>query len=62
MITTEEQVARKSTKGAAVASHPTTEQIAIRAHEIFAQRGGEPGHDMDDWLQAERELSENGNG
>jgi hypothetical protein len=35
---------------------PTSEEIAQRAYEIFQTRGGEPGHDLDDWLQAESEL------
>jgi DUF2934 family protein len=35
---------------------PTTEEIAQRAYKIFVARGGEPGHDLDDWLQAESEL------
>jgi DUF2934 family protein len=35
---------------------PTPEEIAQRAYEIFLARGGEPGHDLDDWLQAESEL------
>ena len=30
--------------------------IARRAYELYEQRGGEDGHDVDDWLQAEREL------
>lgn len=30
--------------------------IRERAYELFVQRGSEPGHDLDDWLQAEREL------
>jgi Protein of unknown function (DUF2934) len=30
--------------------------IARRAYELYEQRGGEHGHDVDDWLQAEREL------
>ena len=33
------------------------EEIAIRAHEIFLERGAIPGHDLDDWLQAELEIS-----
>ena len=37
-------------------SAPTAEEIAQRAFEIFLARGGEPGHDLDDWLQAEAEL------
>ena len=34
----------------------TDSDIARRAYELYEQRGGEHGHDMDDWLQAEREL------
>ncbi len=34
------------------------EVIAHRAYEIFMARGYEPGHDLDDWLQAEWELRE----
>jgi hypothetical protein len=35
----------------------TTETvIARRAFELYETRGGEHGHDLDDWLQAEREL------
>lgn len=36
------------------------EAIAARAYEIFEARGGEPGHDHDDWLEAERQLQEDG--
>ncbi len=32
------------------------ERIARRAYEIYLQRGGEHRHDLDDWLQAEREI------
>ena len=35
---------------------PTPEQIQKRAYEIFEARGGAPGHEMEDWFQAEREL------
>lgn len=34
------------------------EQIAKRAHELWQRRGGEHGHDLEDWLQAEREINE----
>jgi len=37
---------------------PTNEEIALRAYEIYQARGAEDGLDLDDWLQAERELSE----
>jgi len=36
---------------------PSDEEVAIRAHEIFMNRGGEHGRDVDDWMQAKRELS-----
>ena len=32
------------------------EEIRGRAYEIYLERGGQPGDEMDDWLQAEREL------
>jgi len=32
------------------------EEIRRRAYEIYLERGEQPGHDVDDWLQAEREL------
>ena len=31
-------------------------RIAQRAHEIYDARGGQEGKDLDDWLQAEREI------
>jgi hypothetical protein len=32
------------------------EEIRVRAYELFMERGGEPGHDLEDWRQAEREV------
>jgi Protein of unknown function (DUF2934) len=34
----------------------TDYDIARRAYELYLARDGEDGHDVDDWLQAEREL------
>ena len=31
-------------------------RIARRAHELYEARGGQDGRDLDDWLQAEREV------
>ena len=31
-------------------------RVARRAHELFVARGMAPGHDMEDWLEAEREI------
>jgi hypothetical protein len=33
------------------------QEIRIRAYEIYLQRGGQPGHELDDWLQAESEIA-----
>jgi Protein of unknown function (DUF2934) len=32
------------------------EDIRRRAYEIYLERGEQPGRELDDWLQAEREL------
>ena len=38
--------------------HSTREQeIRIRAYEIYLQRGGQTGHELEDWLQAELEFT-----
>jgi hypothetical protein len=36
---------------------PTYDEIALRAYHIYLERGCTPGDPMQDWLQAERELS-----
>jgi hypothetical protein len=33
------------------------ERVAQRAYELYLERGGVDGQDMDDWLSAERELT-----
>jgi Protein of unknown function (DUF2934) len=33
------------------------EQIRRRAYELYEQRGSDDGHDLDDWLQAESEVT-----
>ena len=37
---------------------PSGEEIARRAHELYLQRGGNDGKDVEDWVRAEEELSE----
>jgi len=37
---------------------PTREEIELRACQIYVERGGAHGQDVEDWLQAERELVE----
>lgn len=38
--------------GPAISEH----DIACRAYDLYLARGREPGHQLDDWLQAEQEL------
>ena len=40
---------------------PTHEEIALRAYEIYLERGGAPGDALQDWTRAERELLEKSN-
>lgn len=37
---------------------PSAEDIARRAYAIYEERGRTDGADLDDWLQAERELTD----
>jgi hypothetical protein len=37
---------------------PTHDEIAQRAHDRYLGRGASDGADVDDWLEAERELLE----
>jgi hypothetical protein len=34
------------------------EQIRRRAYELYEQRGRDDGHELDDWLQAESEVTQ----
>jgi DUF2934 family protein len=38
------------------AARPTSADVAKRAFELYCQRGCQDGYDVQDWLQAEREL------
>ena len=35
----------------------TDDAIARRAYDLYLARGCEHGHDVEDWLEAERELN-----
>jgi hypothetical protein len=37
---------------------PMKKQIEARAYELYLQRGCENGHDVEDWLTAEKELKQ----
>jgi hypothetical protein len=48
----------KASKASKVAkAAPTQDEIAKRAYELFLDRGGQHGHAEEDWLQAEKELT-----
>jgi hypothetical protein len=56
--TTPKAVAESGLQETENSTAPSLEQIAQRAFEIHLERGGIDGRDLDDWLQAERELQE----
>jgi hypothetical protein len=37
---------------------PTQKEIELRAYDIYLQRGSEDGNELNDWLAAEKELTE----
>ena len=47
---------QSSAEGTSANHTPSREEIRLRAYEIYLERGGLPGNELDDWLQAEREL------
>jgi hypothetical protein len=36
---------------------PSADAIAVRAYQLYLERGSEHGRDVEDWLRAERELA-----
>ena len=54
-ITTTKSSSR--TSKSATTSVPTQDAIQRRAFEIYLSRGANGGTDLEDWLQAERELT-----
>jgi hypothetical protein len=55
-VTTAADLASKSPQNRSATM--TDRDIACRAYELYEKRGREHGHDLDDWLQAERELQD----
>lgn len=47
------QATRSSTPSAEL-----QQQIAWRAYDLYVARGYQQGHDLEDWLNAEREIAE----
>ena len=58
--TTPKEVVTASNRPPRRASRPPTtpnSEIARRAYDLYLARGCEDGYDVEDWLQAERELN-----
>ncbi|MDP1570985.1 MAG: DUF2934 domain-containing protein [Vicinamibacterales bacterium] len=51
---------RSVTKAPAPGPGASHHEIARRSYELFQARGAGDGHDLDDWLQAERETGARG--
>jgi hypothetical protein len=51
-------LSRQTTKEVAMIERKelSKEDIAHRAYQMYMQRGGEPGRDIEDWFRAEKEL------
>jgi hypothetical protein len=47
----------KASGAAAAVGAPSYETIAKRSYELYLSRGAEPGHEVEDWLAAEAELT-----
>jgi len=47
----------KKQSAAVVADPSLEEKIRLRAYTLYEERGREDGHDVDDWLRAEAELT-----
>jgi len=57
-VRSEAEPRRVDRDGLAVDNARTIENLLRRAHEIHRQHGGIFGYDLEDWLQAEKELAD----
>jgi len=48
---------KPSTFDRATVEDSLEEQIRTRAYELYEARGREEGHDLEDWLEAEAEIT-----
>lgn len=49
--------AKLSTARTTITEGNLEEQIRTRAYELYEERGREDGHDNEDWLRAEAEIT-----
>lgn len=45
----------RSTQHTSESADALQDRIRVRAYQLYEQRGGEDGHDTDNWLQVESE-------
>jgi hypothetical protein len=48
---------KKPARSALVAPENPEDRIRARAYELYEERGKEHGHELDDWLRAEAEIT-----
>ena len=46
--------------GESMTGQPSYDEIAEAAYQRYLSRGGTDGYDLDDWIEAERQLRERG--
>ena len=51
----EAEATQSETGEVPVGNSARDEEIRRRAYEVYLERGEQPGRELDDWLQAERE-------
>lgn len=51
------QTKSRVTHRGGVESLPLEERVRLRAYQLYIERGNESGSELDDWLQAEDEIS-----
>ena len=56
-VTAKKTTARTTNANSIESAVDLYEQIRRRAYEIYERRGGEAGHETEDWLAAEAELA-----
>jgi len=53
------ETGRKPPTTAGAETQSLEEQIRRRAYELYEEHGREDGHELDHWLQAEEEITQN---
>jgi len=56
-VTVKESTAKNPNENRLESAIDLEEQIRLRAYELYEQRGREAGHETEDWLAAEAELT-----